>query len=130
MIFMTWILISCFSEPEVDNEWIESDPDDRPPVTVEKSKILSKKTEHERQIKGDYLDGTVLPCPSNGFLSDFDSERLTPYDDSGSDSGDQFRPAEHPESEEDDLEDWCGSWKRTWRSQIQNNKGEVQERQV
>jgi hypothetical protein len=43
--------------------------------------------------------------PLNGFLSDFESERLTPYDDSGSDSGDQFRPAEHPESEEDDLED-------------------------
>ena len=42
----------------------------------------------------------------NGFLADFEAKR-SPYDDSGSDSGDQFRPAEHPESEDEDdyLED-------------------------
>ena len=44
----------------------------------------------------------------NGFLqaAGFVAEQSTPYDDSGSDSGDQFRPPELPDSEEeDDLED-------------------------
>ena len=45
----------------------------------------------------------------NGFLqaAGFVAEQSTPYDDSGSDSGDQFRPPEHPDTEEedDDLED-------------------------
>ena len=42
----------------------------------------------------------------NGFLADFKA-KWSPYDDSGSNSGDQFRPAEHHESkdEDDDLED-------------------------
>ena len=43
----------------------------------------------------------------NGFLqaASFVADQTPLYDDSGSDSGDQFRPPEHPDSEEDDLED-------------------------
>jgi len=63
-----------------DNHKSEVVPAIRPPVTVEKSRVSS-------------------------ILAAFKTERSTPYDDSGSDSGDQFRPPEHPESEEeDDLE--------------------------
>ena len=40
------------------------------------------------------------------FLADFETKQSTCYDNSGSDSGDQFHPAKYPDSEEeDDLED-------------------------
>ena len=60
------------------------------------------------RLKVNTVDGTILLCPAECFLqsADFEAERSTPYDNSGSNSGDQFKPAEHPESEdEDDLED-------------------------
>ena len=56
------ILIACF--PEVDNHQSESDPDNQPPVTIEKSKVSSKKTEHERQIKGEYCRWHYLTVSS------------------------------------------------------------------
>ena len=46
---------------------------------------------------------TYLPNINDIYHADFKIKESTPYNlDSGSDSGDQFKPTEHPESEDED----------------------------
>jgi hypothetical protein len=63
-----------------------------------------KEKEHY-QYKGVNLNYTVLPCYTaytDIYLADFEIKQSAAYNDSGSDSGDQFKLTGSSESEEED----------------------------
>ena len=68
---------------------------------MERKKIMIRMTVPNHPNQTHIVDTDWL-----NFLADFETKQSTRYDDSGSDSGDQFHPAKYPDSkEEDDLED-------------------------
>jgi hypothetical protein len=108
-IYLTLLFLTIYL-PDFDNSQSkETVPIFQPPATGGSNKAShTLKDKEHRQYKGVNLNNAVLPCKTDIYPADFEIEQSATYNDSGSDSGDQFKPAEHSESEEDSEDDLQG----------------------